>query len=90
MRKTLTILAVAAALFAGQTMADHAAVNTLQASSVQLTAEENVATASAEGEGLVKAIADLIAAQPNMAAVIVAAATATANADVKNHHCTCS
>ena len=43
-------------------MADHAAVNTLQASSVQLTAEENVATASAEGEGLVKAIADLIAA----------------------------
>lgn len=74
MRKTLTALSIVAALFAGQVMADEATVNSLQANGVQLSAAQNTAIANAEGQQLVNAIADLVAAQPEMAATIVAAA----------------
>lgn len=74
MRKTLTTLSLAAALFAGQVMADEATVNSLQAYGVTLSAEQSAAIASANGQQLVDAIAALVAAQPEMAATIVAAA----------------
>ncbi len=77
MRKTLTTLAVAAALFTGQAMADQATVDNLQANGVQLSAVQISAIANAEGQQLVNAIAGLVAAQPSMAASIVAAAIQT-------------
>ena len=76
MRKTLTALSIAAALFAGQAMADQATVDNLNAQGVPLTAEQTVVIANAEGQALVDAIAALVAAQPNMAAAIVTAAVA--------------
>lgn len=74
MRKTLTTLSLAMAVFAGQAMADPATTASLQAYGVPLTAEQAAAITSAEGQQLVDAIAALIAAQPEMAATIVAAA----------------
>lgn len=73
MRKIITTLSLATALFAGQTMADQATVNTLQAYGVPLSTEHNSAIANAEGQRLVDAIAQLVAAQPSMAATTVAA-----------------
>lgn len=61
MRKILTTLSFATALFAGQTMADQATLNALQAYDVPLPAKQS------------SAIAQLVAAQPVMAATIVAA-----------------
>lgn len=77
MRKTLTALSLTAALFAGQAVADQATVNSLLANGVQLSAEQNTTIANAEGQQLVDAIAQLVAAQPDMAATIVAAAIRT-------------
>lgn len=74
MRKTLTALSIAAALFAGQAMADKATVDSLEASGIPVTAEQTATIAEAEGQALVNALADLIASQPHMAAAIVTAA----------------
>lgn len=74
MRKTVTTLSLAAALFAGQALADEATLNSLQAYGVPLSAEQSTQIASAEGQQLVDAIAALVAAQPSMAATIVVAA----------------
>lgn len=74
MRKTLTTLAVATALFAGQAMADKATIDSLDARGVILTTEQTAAIVDAEEQELVNAIAKLIASQPHMAAIIVTAA----------------
>lgn len=74
MRKTLTVLSLTAALFAGQAVADDATLNQLRTCGVQLSVAQVAAITSAEGPQLIKAIADLIAAQPSMAGPIAAAA----------------
>ncbi|MDY7219425.1 hypothetical protein TOI97_07575 [Denitrificimonas sp. JX-1] len=73
MRKTFMTLSVAAALFAGQAMADQATADSLAAYGVDAGVHAE-AIASAEGSVLVQALKDLIADQPAMAATIVAAA----------------
>ena len=74
MRKILTMLAVATALFAGQAMADRATIDSLEARGVILTTEQTTAIVEANGQAIVNAIAKLIASQPHMAAIIVTAA----------------
>ena len=74
MRKTLTALSVAAALFAGQAMADQATLDSLHAQGVLVPGDHAAVIASAEGPALVNAIAALVEAMPHMAAQIVAAA----------------
>lgn len=74
MRKTVTTLSLAAALFAGQALADPATVESLQAYGVPLTAEQTTQISNADGQQLVDAIAGLVSAQPAMAATIVVAA----------------
>lgn len=73
MRKILTTLSIATALLASYVQADQATVNTLQTYGVPLSAEQNSAIANANGPQLVDALAQLVAAQPVMAATIVAA-----------------
>ena len=73
MRKIITTLSLGAVLFTGQTLADQATVDTLQAYGVPLSTEQSSAMASAEGQQLVDAVTQLVAAQPSMAATIVAA-----------------
>lgn len=73
MRKTFIALSVATALFAGQALADQATADSLQAYGISMTAEQNAAIVNAEGQQLVDAIAQLVAAQPEMAPTIVAA-----------------
>ncbi len=73
MRKILTTLSIATALLANYVQADQATVNTLQTYGVPLSAEQNSAIANASGSQLVDALAQLAAAQPTMAATIVAA-----------------
>lgn len=78
MRKTLTALSIAAALFAGQAMAGQETLSSLQSCAVSLSAEQSAAIANAQdSQQLVDAIASLITAQPSMAANIVAASVRT-------------
>lgn len=75
MHKILITLSVAAALFAGQVLANQATFDSLQAYGIQLSAGQTTNITNAEGQQLVDAITQLIAAQPAMAATIVAAST---------------
>lgn len=74
MRKTLTALSIAAALFAGQAVANDATLSQLRTCGVQLSVAQVTAITNAEGQQLVNVIAELVAAQPSMAASIAAAA----------------
>lgn len=74
MRKSLTALSLAAALFAGQALADQATLDALQAAGVVLTPADAAAVAEATGDQLVAIVAQLAAANPEQASVIEAAA----------------
>ena len=74
MRKSLTALSLAAALFAGQALADQATLDALQAAGVVLTPADAAAVAEATGDQLVAIVAQLAAANPDQASVIEAAA----------------
>lgn len=74
MRKSLTALSLAAALFAGQALADQATLEALQAAGVVLTPAQAAAVAEATGDELVNIVALLAKANPEQASVIEAAA----------------
>lgn len=76
MRKTFMTLSVAAALFAGQAVADQATLDNLVAAGVVLTEEQAAVIGAAEGQALLDAIAALVATSPEQAAAIVQAAVA--------------
>lgn len=74
MRKTLTVLSLAAALFAGQAVANETTLSHLRSCGVQLSVAQITAITTAEGQQLVNVISELVAAQPRMAGSIAAAA----------------
>lgn len=74
MRKIITIFPLAAALFAGQAMADQNTISSLQEYCVALSEEQSTAITMAEGQPLIEAIAQLVATQPIQASTITVAA----------------